>query len=277
MSLSDRSFFGSPIYSDVGATYTPALSGGSWVAALPLANLQERSLAKVARSTNVLAASTQCECDLGVARAVALVALPKHTISAAGQIRVRAYTGPGGTGSLVYDSGTLTVWPAGVTAEDIVGWNLGWFLVLPSAQTARYWLLEITDTTNPAGYLDLARLVLAGGWQPTVNLSAGEQLGVTSLTRRDVTDGGAASYVEGPQRRVQTFAIDGLPETEALTHGFDLQRLAGTSGQIFFVFDPTDTVTGWRRSFLATLRELSALEAPAYQLAKLPFALTEEL
>lgn len=269
--------FGWPIYSDVGVTYTPTLSGGSWSSALPLTNLQDRRLAKVARSTNALAASTQFEIDLKTARAIRVIGIPKHTISASGTVRVRGYTGAGGTGSLVYDSTALAAWPVGITAETSQGMNLGWVHVPTAAQTARYWIVEITDTTNPAGYVDVARICLCAGWQPTNNMLIGVKQGLETDTTRTVTDGGAAIYNAKAVRRTVALTLAPLDESEALASGFDMQRIAGTSGQLYFVFDPTDTTQMHRRSMLCVLKELSPMEYVFANLNSLPFTLIEEL
>ena len=84
--------FGFPVYSDVGVLQTPALSGGSWESDLPLTNLQDARLAKVARSTNALAASTCFDLDLGTSRSVRVHSLWKHNLSSAATARVRAFT-----------------------------------------------------------------------------------------------------------------------------------------------------------------------------------------
>lgn len=96
---------GAPIYSDAfdGNLYTPALSGGLWEAANPLANLQDRALWKIARSQNDARASTQFTADLGANRPIRCVALVGHSISdtapsdtffGAPEVRVRGFTAP---------------------------------------------------------------------------------------------------------------------------------------------------------------------------------------
>jgi len=60
-----------------------ALSGGAWQAALPLANVKDTLISKVARSTNVNLASTQLLVDLGdTAPIYDTVALVNHNLSA---------------------------------------------------------------------------------------------------------------------------------------------------------------------------------------------------
>ena len=145
---------GWPVFNDPSVLYTPTYSGGSWLAGLPLTNLSDRRLAKVAQSSDAAAASTQFDVDLKVARAIGVVALPKHNMTSAGTWRVRGYTGAGHTTN-VYDSGTLTPFPAGLNAEDVVGLNVA-AVVLPSV-SARYFFIELrTPRTPPATSMSVA-------------------------------------------------------------------------------------------------------------------------
>jgi hypothetical protein len=83
---------GTPIYSDANATYTPTFSGGSWAAGLPLTNLQDRRLSKVARASSAALADTKFDIDLKTARQVRILALVGHNISTAGKVRVRGFS-----------------------------------------------------------------------------------------------------------------------------------------------------------------------------------------
>ncbi len=268
--------FGWPIQSDVGKLYTPALSGGSWQAANPLTNLQDARLDVVARSSDALAASTQFDVDLGVARAIRVIALPYHTISSAGTIRIRGYAGAGHT-SLVYDSGTNNVWESGLTVENTAGMNIGYTIVPTADQTARYWLIEITDTGNAAGYVDVGRLILAAGWQPSVNLSIGAKLPLVTKTDMEDTDGGATTFTTRPVRRQTAFEIKYLQEAEALDSAYTMQRIAGASGQIMWVQSPTTTTQMHNLAYLATLEELNGIEYPFSLYQSVAFRLREVL
>jgi hypothetical protein len=270
--------FGHPIYSDVGVTYTPTLSGGSWETTLPLTNVQDRRLARVARSTDALAASTTFDVDLGVARDVRVLAvlLPNITPSDVPTIRWRG-SSVSNFASTVYDSGTNDLWPSGLTAEQADGLNV-WIPTLPSAaQTARYWRCEITDTANADGYVDVARVVIAGGFQPAVNLSYGATLGFETRTERLETDGGATLYRERPVRRVLTGVLEDMAEADAFGAWFRLQQREGTSGQLFVVFDPADTTYLHQRAFLATFGDLDPLANPYLSRWRNSFRLVEEL
>jgi hypothetical protein len=270
--------FGWPFYLDVGVTYSPTITGGSWVSTLPLSNLQDRRLAKVARSTNALAASTTFDVDLGVARAVGLLAIliPNLTKSSVPTVRWLGSTAAN-FAAPIYDSGAVAAWPATATAED-VGTMHVWTPTIPvSAQTARYWRCAIVDTANVNGYLDVARVVIAGAYTPSYGMNVGGKTFLESETIRAVTDGGAAVYQDKPRRRGDTFVVSNLTEAETFANVRKMQRQLGTSGQLFFVFDPTDTTLMYERAYLCVLKQLDALDYPWGTAMNAAFSLVEEL
>jgi hypothetical protein len=201
------------------------------------------------------------------------VAVVLPNLSAAGTVRL---TG-GNTEVPSYSLGFVPVWPAGQTAETMEGLKPTFVAVIPAELAPlRYWRVEINDPTNADGYVDVGRLVVAGGWQPSINMSNGARIGLVDPTEVQEGDG-AAFFNERPIRRTLDFDISMLPEDEAMARGFDMQRIAGTAGQMFFVFDPADTIHMHRRAFLCRLRTLSAVEYPYFGRGSIPFQLVEEL
>jgi hypothetical protein len=444
-----RVLFGFPIWSDVSTLYTPTLSGGSWVAGLPLTNLQAREQALVARSSSAAVADTQFTVDMGTARAVRCLAMAGHNFSAlSGGVRVRGlgavpildagangfdaflsgwtangtptrtanaktatsghrldllgdddgaaaenysravtFTGDGqkiivayhsegasppaagaafilrdstaaadrlaigvtyvagvpsysqttgtvvsstsvgngvyrvimlstavtaaNTNSLairpvntaaqtgnwyvgsvmafdvatdpiaydyVYGGGVGELLPTGTTAEDREGWNPTWIRILDTDYTARYWRINISDTSNPDGYVEIGRLLITGGIQPAINASVGCTLGwANDRTVRTETDGGATLYNTRRRRREATLLLE--QQTDAEAHGAldTMKQRAGTSGQFLFVYDPDDTTLAWKRQFVAVLRELSPVQYPKPTYRATPLAVIEEL
>lgn len=203
-----------------------------------------------------------------------------------------------GLGPNVYDSTALAAFPviyptgsfpAGdahlvtgiLSAEDWLdadGHDFTFTHVAPSAQTARYWKVEIVDPANVAGYVSLGRLVIAGGIQPTAGGPAyGAALGLTSATTRAATDAAVAHF--NPKRRRRTFSgtIKDLTETEALTAWFEMLRRVGRTKQVFLVTDAADTYHIHRRSFLAVFDTLPTLPLTGVGHMDFPFSLIEEL
>lgn len=436
------------MWSDVGVLVTPTLSGGSWEADLPLTNLQDRRLHRIARSSSAAVTNTVFTADLGTDRAVRCVALVKHNLSEAGTVRARGFLNEGAGGGipaldsldfstgwsttntptlvaasydgsgadgvpldligdddaaavegyirtvtfsgnggkllsfrvkqdtstttrvrirdntagadvlrchitwsgtvptvtmavgtlgsstligdgvyrivvrtatvtaansnevgifpaydaaatvaltgtiyagdflafngtpdrLAYDSGYTLAHPAGTTAETCEGMQPTWLAVTDEDKTARYWRFNIADTANTDGYVDIGRLIVAGGFQPSINMVYGAGLGFDNETVRETTDGGAALYDTRDTRRSLTGVLDLMPETDAYDEWFRLVMRHGKSGQMFVVYDPDDTGTRARqRSFLGVLKDLNPIEHPYHARFRTAFSVLEEL
>jgi hypothetical protein len=253
--------FGWPLYEQPTPLVTPAWSGGSFLASLPLTNVADRRLQKIARTTNALAASTKLQVDLGAARAVGLLAilLPNVTKTAVPTVQWKGGTTLGA--SDVYAPAAQQAWPTGVTVEDVTapdGTTMNvWTTTIPATlQTARFWECDVVDTANADGHLDVARVIVAGAYQPTEPIMVGATTGHESESVRTVTDGGAALYQPKPRRRVDVFSIDQLSQAESLGTARKMIRQLGTTSQLFFVFDPSDTTLMYERAYLAVLSKI---------------------
>ncbi len=165
---------------------------------------------------------------------------------------------------VVYDSGWITPIPAGFTAEDIVGVNLAAMAIVPSTfTTARYWSAQVDDTGNSAGYVDLARLMVCGGYIPTYNMIVGAKSQLVTDSQRISNDFGGAFYLDKPRLRTDVFSIANLPTSESFLTVRKMQRQLGITGQFFWVFD--NTATGAllaEQSYAATMKEIGALDFP---------------
>lgn len=260
--------FGFPVYSDIGGTYGPTISGGSWSASLPAVNVQDRQLQKVARSTDATAANTKLIFDLKTAQSVGLLAvfIPNITKTTTPTVQWKGGTSSGA--SDVYNPGAVSYWPSGITADDVIspdGTRMNvWHVLVPNAaQSARYWELDIVDTGNADGYVDVARVCICGAFTPSTNIANGDRPGIETATQRLETDGGAALYNPKRRRRTHSFSLNELTQAEAFASVRKMQRLLGTSGQLVWVPDPADTTYGYDRNFLGVMRELGPLEGNA--------------
>jgi len=122
------------------------LSGGSWQPGLPLANLQQPTLAYVARSVDALATSTRIDIDLGNATTVVrLLGVMRHNLSTAATYRVTAGSTVGGVDG--YDSGSLPVWPRIYDYMDLpYGAPNWWSGQISDAEAVNYPLKLLHDT-----------------------------------------------------------------------------------------------------------------------------------
>ena len=97
------------------------------------------------------------------ATSIRLISLCAHNITVAGTIRVRGFSDSGYTTMVTgANSGTLTAWPAGFCASNVSDYSKNWTYCFSISKTARYWKIEIVDTLNAAGYIELGRCRLGG-------------------------------------------------------------------------------------------------------------------
>ena len=253
------------LFADPDRTLSATLSGGSWSAGLPLANLKDRLTTKVARTTNALAASTKFDLDLGALRNLRLLALLYGNLSTAATVRWQLYTDSGYT-QLVHDTGALPVPWAAIDAETLTDWRPDFHCVLPSTLTARYLRVEILDTANAAGYIEIGRALAMPAWQPAVNIAYGNPLHYDhSATVIERALGGPRYAGRRRPLRLQHLELPSLSSAEAHQAILEMQRTLGRDGELFFVHDPDASDFYLRqRSFLATMDEANPLEQPYF-------------
>jgi hypothetical protein len=267
-----------PRYSDPDLDYTPTFSGGDWSLTLTLANLQDADMSLPARSINATAAKSKFVVDLKRAESIAVVAIPKHNLTKDATCRIRGSANADGVTAAVYDSTTLSVFSPAVTAQDLADGNIALFHVLSAPTSARYWSIEVIDTGNPAGVIDLYRLCMGALYQPSINISDDAQDLLEDDSVVTVGDGGARIVDDLARRRTLSGTIPNLPDSEVYASLRKMQRQLGVKGQFFYMYDPTDTsALKYERSYLACFKAPSAIKHAFYSHSDHPIDLTEEL
>lgn len=274
---------GAPNYCAASSFGTPSIdAAGSWESALPAANVLDRLLAKVARSTDATTASTKLRIDLGAPLGVRLVAVPKSNVSTLGLVRVSGYsdaaysTQVATTGWVDYwqDAyawgarpwGSRGLFSAKLSTAEAEGYPAVWYYDFGVEAVARYWEVEVDDTANADGYVELARVVLAPAWSASVNpLYPGTSISwETPSTLRRSRSGVRFVDAQAP-RRVARFTLSHLPIGEVFANPFEMGRRADLSGEVFVVTDPDDTVHALRRAFMANFREIPGLDYVGFE------------
>jgi len=269
------------------------LSGGSWLPAMPLTNLQDRRLGYLARSSSPAAAHTKFDVDFGGTRLFRVIALVNHNLSSTATYRIRLGLDPT-FATTAGDSGTRDVWPVlfpfgtvpwgspswwtgRISAEEASSYTGTLVFILPQSTNARYIRVEITDESNVDGYVQVGRMFAADAWQPTRNMVYGASIGWEPRTEVQAALSGAEYFNEKPSIRVVKFELPAMTEDEAMALAFELQRSAGTSKEVLFVWDPDDTFHAVRRQFLGRLSTLSLIENSGINRWKTPFEIQELL
>lgn len=253
------------------------LSGGSWTT---LGNLNNSDYWRVARSTNANVGSTIISIDLGAIYPLRAIAFAAHNLSQSSSWRVKL--GSTANSNDIYDSGNQGVWAMsfgadyqwedqfwweGYTASDDYGnsphlacWPL------PNWYSARYARIEIADTANPAGYVQIGKLFIGGGVQPAIGVGYdGLSESWTDASDLVTSASGDESFV--PKRRLRQAQvrfghITAGAEFQAL---YEMQRRQGLSGEVLFLPEPNNIAECQRRGFIGRLAELSPIEYPYYQ------------
>lgn len=264
-------------YPDLTRDAATTLSGGSWSAGLPLANLKDRVIKKVARSTNDDAASTQWVSDMGAAVDTKILALLGHNISLAGTIRVRAYSDSGLT-TMVHDTGILYAWPQTFGAAELATYPNHWVLPLAAIVTAQYWKWEIVDTANAAGYVEVGRAWMGPVWSPTIGAGYGAELGYEA--RATVTESlGGVLWSDGKlPRRATTITFPSLDDESERDTAMIFQKTIGNSGEVLYVESTShDAKRLLLYAFPATVRQPSKIRMASFNANELPMELIESL
>lgn len=257
------------------------LSGGTWLASLPLVNLQSRLVQRVARSSGVTLAATKFDLDLGsTTKQTGVVAIVTHNFSVSAKVRIRG-DDAADFASPVYDSGWVDVWPAGMIPQSLLEWEddnfwLGtlsanaragyqspYIHALPSAQTLRYWRVEIDDTTNTDGYVQAGRFFISPAWRPEVNYALGAGLTFVDDSPIETSLSGAEYFDVRGKAREFVLTLEGLTESEAYDNALQMQRQIGISGEVLQVPDTDDTARLPARAYVGRLSDLSPIVNPS--------------
>lgn len=266
-------------------------SYGSWEASLPLSNLKNRTLSKVARSTDLAESSTRFRFALAKERPVNVVAIVRHNLSTKAQWRYRAYQDASYT-TISYDSGLLEVWPT--MSVGFYEWEEDgfWSMKMPEedrelftattihvpsvAYVTQYYEIEFFDDSNSDGFVELGRVFVGRKYQPTVNMSLGATVGYESRTLVDEAISGAEYFDRRNSVRVTRFNLELLTAADALLNA-DLMKMQDTDQECVFVYDSDDSIGSNRKSFLGRLRSLSAIEQPYMTMYQTSYEIKELL
>jgi hypothetical protein len=286
--MTENAIFGWPRWTD-----KVTLTGGSWSTDYPRDNLKSLPLARVARTTDDATGSTQVIGTLDKARGVRLFALVRHNLSLAATYRLRLYSDAARLVQ-IYDSGTTDVWPAvypasaleweddnwwtgTYTADEIAGQQWVRPIWLEQLYLARAFLLEIDDTTNAAGYVEIGLLEVAQGWQTSINMAYGYQEGWRFRSSASEALGGAKYFDRRDKPRVVRGEIPYLPRDEAMARWFEMLRQQDVVEPMLWFPFPDETIHWLRTVFLARLADPGLMSFAVYDRNTVPIALEEML
>lgn len=205
--------------------------------------------------------------------------IPRSNLTQAATWRVKAGSAPftaggGGGGTVAYDSTAVSAktqnpYPSTVTMFGAVSPTTYQAQIdssysnpclLQFTAATRYWYISISDSTNPDGFISLARLFLGPTFSPTYNMDFGVQIEAYGNRQADTSISNTDFIDPTPvPRRMVTFNVTDIPEDEATAYFLRLSMYLSYSKQALFLFSPLDTYHMPLRSFMATQFKLGII------------------
>ena len=154
-----------------------------------------------------------------------------------GQLLALATTGSTqDAAALAYDSGTVA---AGV----VPGFQQS-VIAAPAEVSGRVCRLDVADTANPDGFLNIPLAYAGPVWQPTRNVSSATTQGRDDMTTETRTRGGQEYPVLHYIVRRWEIDLQGVEEAELWLHLDSLDNSARDGRNVLFVPDPASTDVG---------------------------------
>lgn len=256
------------IFSDRNYIPDATLAGGSYEATLPVTNAQVRPFSKLARTTDATTGSTYFTVDLGSSKNTGILSILKHNITdVESTVRFRASDTAGATTDLVYDSGSNLVlprvydwvthdfyepnWFYGEPYPEDLALFTKQFIHIPSESVrARYWRIDIDDTSNSDGYVQFGYFYQAPIYRPTVDIQLGSGLTLIDNTNIQRSLSGVEYFDNRDKTRVISIGVKGLLKDEMLSSIFNLVTRQGKGGLVYIIPDSADTLNLYKEAFL---------------------------
>ena len=258
-------------------------SAGNWSAGLPLANLAEADVRRVARTGGVTAADTRFRVDLNAVMPVSIsdFVLLGHNLTTAATVRfvVTSDAADASPAARTLDTGQLQVWvptvlfgalPWGVfpwDGIDVTAYPSGTAFFHRSGQLGlgRYLWVYISDVANPAGYIQAGRFMAGAAWSPRTNAAYGASIRWMDAGEVKRTRGGRRLLNARPRYRQFEMSFERLTQDEALGVAFEFDRLLGKGGNFYLSMDPAEPGQyRFRRSIYAALVDSAAIATPRW-------------
>jgi hypothetical protein len=223
---------------------------------LPVTNLQNDYKGKVHRTTGTTAVYTF---TWAANQTIGGVILPATNLSSTATILVQAFSDTAATTQLntgavaisACPTTSLEEWTKSGTAAASINVNLfpygglsktsWWFS--QQYTTVRALRVTLTDSSNPAGYIDCARLVCGAYWSPTYNVDrSGLNLTVTDSSTVSRTDNGDLLAEQGFVFDELSFSLGVMADSDRNTL-VDIMRKYGTTQNIAVSVFPDGTNT----------------------------------
>lgn len=269
-------------------------STSSWSTLLPLANVKNRVLKKVAR-TNIGTKEFDITVNLPTQREIGCVALVKHNFSTSAKFRVIGYSGLNCTGTVRFDStasfmaypvinspetgvvpwGDPTFWGGSVSESQRKSYTSLAIFYPPSNQMCLSVKIAVSDTGNTDNYLQVGRVFLGRTVMPENNPEFGDiSQGYVDLTDVRRANDNTKYFNVKQKLRTLSCTLKHLNKEEAFSGFYDAQRECGISGEMIYAFSKPEYMSVapninmtvdknfYARTFICNFSDLSPIDMP---------------
>lgn len=232
------------------STTTASTTSGSLVAS----NMKTDIKSQVHRSTGTSVSYTLTWTSDKV---ISGVALPCTNLSSSATIRVRLLNSGGST---IADSGVVLAcsglnlglwnWTTAMNANTFAYGGFSktavWF---NSEYNTRSLIIDLVDSSNPAGYIDCSRAIAGKYWSPAINADFGAESNIVDRSKVERSEAGDLIADRGTLHDTLSFTTANLTEAER-AEVMLMMRKAGTSRNIFVSLLPSDTSATAEQDFM---------------------------
>lgn len=201
----------------------------------------------------------------------------KPTTTAASNIALHYSSGWQPAWRMVFDNlveWESATWWAGIAGDEYLRSPYAVSAIADDTYSARYVAVEISDTANADGYVQIGRLFVGGALQPTYNAAYGLQDQWRDLSSIEASESGAMWATERRKLRSTSFVLPYITPAETAYY-HEMQRQMGTTREVLYLPYPSDMGESQRYGFLGRLSELSAIDYPYCNARSLPIKIEE--
>lgn len=247
-------------------------SGPAWD--LPLTNLQDPRLSKVARSVDAANANTKFYFEFSAAITTDAIILVATNLDEDAQYRITAYSDPGFMTD-IFTTGLQDVWPSTNPISDPDEKGIDVIGLLGESVTARYWQMELLNDTNADGFVELGRMHVGTELNQTYNMRIGSTFARDFNTK--ITRAVAGTPYFNRHNNIRTWTLGFPPEDYDI--GWDefdrMIELSGADRFIYVLAFPDDMERAQQHSFLATIGKSDPFAFSGVSMINTGFTLVE--
>lgn len=234
------------IYNNLVDASTVTVSTGATASNFSVNSLKNDIKGLVWRSTSTTASLTF---QLAASSSVSSVIFPFCNFSKTAQITVKLYTNTADSTPVLTKTVTAapftalsqTAWstlPLGVNSYGFGGGTYARCYVTPT--NCQKVIVDITDTNNTAGYLEISRAIIGTYWAPTYNTEYGLSAGLTDTSQATRTESGNLVVTNDAVYKTLNFNLSYLVASDR-DNLITILRSVGTKRSIFVSLFPEDT------------------------------------